>query len=147
LTKRLHYIKNEDVWETRFMAPRDMADGVYRCRLILVDRQGRPYQEEKSFIIDSRPPRLQASLSQTTAHAGETVTVKVKADSDTRRISARLYGALPVPVVWSAQEKTNLGHLRIPEGLPAGTYTIRITAEDFAHNASATEVAIEVPGG
>ncbi|PYT05130.1 MAG: hypothetical protein DMF60_12965, partial [Acidobacteria bacterium] len=78
------YIKSEDVWETRFIAPREMVDGVYHCRLVLVDRLGRAYQEDKSFVIDSRPPRLQASLNQTVAHAGEDLMVTVRADSDTR---------------------------------------------------------------
>lgn len=147
LVKRLEYLKDEDVWETRFIAPREMNDGVYYCRLILVDRQGRAYQEEKSFVIDSRPPRLQPSLSQTTARAGEDIAITVRADSDTRRIAARIFGALPVPIVWDAKAKANVGHLRIPAGLPSGTYTIQVTAEDFAHNASMTEIMIEVTGG
>jgi Ca-activated chloride channel homolog len=147
LTKRMIYIKNEDVWETRFIAPREMADGVYHCRLVLVDRQGRAYQEDKSFVIDSRPPRLQASLNQTVAHAGEELTVTVRADSDTRVIAARIFGALPVPVVWDPKGKANIGHLRIPAGLPSGTYTIQITAEDFAHNSSVVELVVEIVGG
>ncbi|HEY3136607.1 MAG TPA: VIT domain-containing protein, partial [Blastocatellia bacterium] len=56
LTKRMTYIRSENVWETRFVAPREMTDGVYHCRLVLVDKRGRAYQEEKSFVIDSRPP-------------------------------------------------------------------------------------------
>jgi Ca-activated chloride channel family protein len=146
LTRRLNYIKDEDVWQTRFIAPREMADGIYYCRLILVDRQGRAYQEDKSFIIDSRPPRLQASVSQTIARAGEDLTITVRADSDTRKIAARIFGALPVPVVWDNRAKANVGRLHIPAGLPSGTYTVQITAEDFAHNSSATELSIEVIG-
>ncbi|HEU4391188.1 MAG TPA: VIT domain-containing protein [Blastocatellia bacterium] len=147
LTKRLEYIKSEDVWETRFLAPADMTDGSYRCRLILVDRLGRAFQEEKSFVIDSRPPRLQASLDKKMAHAGETVVITVRADSDTRTIAARIYGALPVPVVWDAKMKANVGSLTIPAGLPSGSYTIQITGEDFAHNLNATEVTLDIVGG
>lgn len=146
LTKRLHYIKEDGLWETRFLAPRELSDGAYRCRLILVDRQGRAYQEEKSFIIDSRPPRLKASLNKGAARPAETVVITVKADSDTRHISARIFGALPVPILWDAKARANVGYLRIPAGLPPGTYMIRITAEDFAHNQSATEAAIQVMG-
>ena len=146
LTKRLTYIKSDDVWEMRFMAPREMADGVYHCRLLLVDRQGRAYQEEKSFVIDSHPPRLQASLNQDVAHAGEDLMITVRADSDTRVIAARIFGALPVAVVWDAKAKANIGHLRIPAGLPSGTYTIQVTAEDFAHNSSSVELMVEVIG-
>jgi Ca-activated chloride channel family protein len=147
LTKRMIYIKGEDVWETRFIAPREMADGVYYCRLLLIDRQNRAYQEEKSFVIDSRAPRLQAALNQTVARAGEDLIITVGADSDTRRIAARIFGASPVPVLWDGKAKTNVGRIRIPAGLPSGTYTIQITAEDFAHNSSATELTLEVLGG
>ena len=43
--------------------------------------------------------------------------------------------------------KANIGHLRIPAGLPSGTYTIQVTAEDFAHNSTVAEVMVEVIGG
>ena len=147
LTKRMTYIKSDDVWETRFLAPSEMADGVYHCRLVLVDRRGRAYQEEKSFVIDSRPPKLQASLNQTVARAGEDLVITVRADSDTRVIAARIFGSLPVPVVWDAKAKANIGYLRIPAGLPSGSYTIQVTAEDFAHNSSVVELVVEVIGG
>ena len=147
LTKQMVYLKGEDVWQTRFIAPREMADGVYRCRLILVDDKGRAFQEEKSFVIDSRPPRLQAETAEQRVRAGEDLAITVRADADTRRIAARIFGALPVPVVWDGKAKANVGYLRIPAGLPSGTYTIQITAEDFAHNSSATEITIEVVGG
>jgi Ca-activated chloride channel family protein len=124
-----------------------MSDGVYHCRLVLVDRQGRSYQEDKSFVIDSRPPRLNATLNQTLARAGEDLVITVKADSDTRVIAARMFGSSPVPVVWDAKAKANVGVIRIPGGLPSGTYTIRVTAEDFAHNSSETELTVEVLGG
>ena len=146
LTKRMTYIKGDDVWETRFVAPSEMVDGVYHCRLVLVDHQGRAYQEEKSFVIDSRPPRLQASLNQTVAHAGEDLMITVRADSDTRVIAARIFGSLPVPVVWDSKAKANIGHLRIPAGLPSGSYTIQVTAEDFAHNSSVVELVVQVLG-
>jgi len=146
LTSRMNYITGEDVWETRFIAPREMSDGSYRCRLILVDRMGRAYQEEKSFIIDSRPPKLQASLNQTIAHAGEDLIITVRADSDTRVIAARIFGSLPIPVLWDAKAKANIGHLTVPRGLPSGTYAVQVTAEDFAHNSSTTELIIEVLG-
>src|ERR1051325_8918093 len=116
LTKRMTYISGEGVWETRFVAPREMTDGVYYCRLLLVDKQGRAYQEQKSFVIDSRPPRIQAAVSHATAHAGEDLTITVRADSDTRTINARVFGAMPVPVVWDAKSKASVGRLRIPAG-------------------------------
>ncbi len=147
LTKPLTYLTDEDIWETRFLAPKDMPDGSHVCRLILTDRAGAVYQEEKSFVIDSRPPSIKASLVKTLAVAGETVEIVVQADSDTRTISARLFGTLPVRVVWDDKRKANIGRLRIPEGLPAGTYSVVVTAEDFAHNVSGTEITLGIVGG
>jgi Ca-activated chloride channel family protein len=55
-----------------------------------------------------------------------------------------MYGAQPVQLLWSAKEQTNMAKLRVPSGLVAGKYTLVISAEDFAHNQSSVEVAIEV---
>jgi Ca-activated chloride channel family protein len=146
LRKQLTYIKDENVWETRFIAPREMSDGVYFCRLVLIDKQGRAYQEEKSFVIDSHAPKLEATVSKLTARAGEELTLTVRADSDTRQIAARIFGAMPARIVWNNEAKANIGRLKIPSGLPSGTYTIQVTAEDFAHNSSITEMTIQVIG-
>ena len=72
--------------------------------------------------------------------------ITVRADSDTRVIAARIFGSLPVAVVWDGKAKANIGHLRIPAGLPSGSYTIQVTGEDFAHNSSAVELVVEVIG-
>ncbi|MBI4854549.1 MAG: VWA domain-containing protein [Acidobacteria bacterium] len=145
-TKELTYLKDEDVWETRFLAPKTMQDGSYNARLILIDKNNNSYEEEKSFIIDSRPPNLSAELSNKRIQAGRDLVVKVKADRDTRRIAARLFGAQPIAIVWDEKEKINRGLLHIPEGLPAGRYQLIITAEDFAHNSSNLELSLEVLG-
>ncbi|MGQ9897425.1 MAG: VIT and vWA domain-containing protein [Acidobacteriota bacterium] len=146
LTKPLTYLASEGVWETRFLAPKTMQDGRYRCRLILTGTGGQVFQEEKSFTIDSRPPQLRVITKPTTARAGEDLEVLVAADADTRRIAARLAGGLPVPVKWDAQRRINVGVLRLPPGLPAGRYVLLITAEDFAHNIASREVPLDVMG-
>jgi hypothetical protein len=76
--------------------------------------------------------------------AGEELIVKVSADSDTVRLFARIYGAQPVRLSWSPQDRTNVGKLRVPANLAAGRYTLTISAEDAAHNQSTAEVPIEV---
>jgi Ca-activated chloride channel homolog len=144
LTKSLHYLKKEECWQTRFLAPVEMEDGVYSVRLILRDRDGHVYRESKSFVIASKMPVLKARLEKSRVHAGETVRIFAQASQNARTITARLYGALPVALRWNATAKANAGEIVSPSDLPAGKYTIYITAEDIAHNIGTQEVALEI---
>jgi Ca-activated chloride channel family protein len=143
-TLPLKFLPGEKIWEVRFLAPAWMPDGSYRCRLLLTDRNGNGYQEEKSFVIDSHAPKLNARAGSQTVRAGDDVELRVGADSDTFRLVARMYGAKPVQLFWSNKEQTNIGSLRVPSGLATGRYTVVVSAEDFAHNQSSTEIQIEV---
>ena len=145
-TLPLKFLTAEKVWETRFLAPAWMADGSYRCRLLLTDADGNGYQEEKTFVVDSRAPKVKINLEKQMFHAGETINLKASADADTNRLHAKLYGAKPAQMFWSNREKANVGKLQIPESLASGKYTLTVTAEDFAHNQSSEEIQIEVVG-
>ncbi|MEW6731521.1 MAG: VIT and VWA domain-containing protein [Acidobacteriota bacterium] len=145
-TLPLKYLPVEDVWETRFFAPAWMPDGTYHCRLLLTDKTGNGYQEEKSFVIDSHPPKLKVQLPTQVVKAGDELLIRAAADRDTSRLIAKMYGAQPVELYWSQKEKINIGRLRIPAGLATGQYLLTVAAEDFAHNQSSVEIAIEVVG-
>lgn len=144
LTKPLHYIADEDVWETRFLAPKWMRDGTYECTLLLTDTDGNLYEEDKSFVIDSKPPAVTVRTDEEQYLPGEEIEVIVNADSDTRRIKVRLGKLLPV----EARYKTSLGAsravIRLPEEMPAGTYTLLVTAVDFARNTTVVETGVEI---
>ena len=144
LVKPLRYLPGEQIWQTRFLAPVDMADGTYQVHLIMRDREGRTYREAKSFVIASKPPVLRLSADRTSARPGETVQLRARASATTRTIVARLYGASPVDLRWDARVGMSTGLLTIPEGLPAGRYVIRVTAEDFAHNVASQELSFDV---
>ena len=145
-TLPLTFLQSEGVWEVRFFAPSWLPDGTYRCRLLMTDRDGNAYQETKSFVIDSHAPKLKVRLDNTTVRAGDDLTVRVSADSDTVRLFARMYGSQPAQLTWSRQEQTNVGKLRIAAGLATGRYTITVSAEDSAHNQSTAEIPIDVIG-
>jgi Ca-activated chloride channel homolog len=144
VTKPLRYLKDEDIWQTRFLAPSDLPDGVHTVRLILRDRDGHVVREEKTFVISSQPPIVRTTLSKSQVRAGEIITLNVRASQTTRRITARLYGAEPVVIHWSEDTKSNTGILPVPMSLPAGRYSIHVTAEDMAHNVSHQEVPLDV---
>jgi len=145
-TLPLKYVAGEGVWEVRFFAPAWMPDGTYRCRLLMTDKQGNGYQEEKSFVVDSRAPKLGLVAQSQTVRAGDELLVRVSADRDAMRIVAKMYGAAPVQLAWSEKEKVNVGRLRVPDGLASGQYTLTVSAEDFAHNQSSVEAQISVIG-
>jgi len=144
LTKSLRYLKEEDAWQTRFLAPPDMTDGTYNVRLILRDRQGRVYREAKSFVIASKAPVIRVQLAQTRVRAGATVHLRVQASASTRTLTARLSGAGPVWLHWNAGERANTGDILVPAQLPPGTYALQVIAEDMAHNMGTQEVHLEV---
>ena len=144
LTKSLRYLKQEDTWQTRFLAPVEMADGQYQVRLILRDRDGHVYRESKSFVIASKTPVLRARLEKPRVHPGEMIRIFAQASGNARTITARLYGAMPVALRWNTAAKANTGDIIVPAYLPPGKYTIHVTAEDIAHNVGTQEVALEV---
>ncbi len=144
LVKKLRYLGGEDTWQTRFLAPQDLADGTYQVRLLLRDRQGRVFRESKTFVIASKPPAVKVKLDRKQFHRGDAVRLQVSASDTTRTIVARMYGAAPAYLRWNAQMGSNTGELLVPASLPAGRYQVTVTAEDFAHNIGSGEVEIEI---
>ncbi len=144
LEKSLRYLEDEDVWQTRFLAPSDMTDGVYQVRLILRDKDGQVYRERKAFTIASKPPTVKVHLARTRFRAGESIPLAVNASENTRTLTARLEGLAPVALHWSREAAANTGQLALPSHLPAGNYVLTVTAEDVAHNLASAEVHIEV---
>jgi Ca-activated chloride channel family protein len=144
LVKELRFLKDEDIWQTRFLAPKDMTDGTYSVRLLLRDRQGRVFREAKTFVIASKPPVVRVQLDRNHFRRGESVHLRVNASQTTRTIVARMYGAAPVHLRWNTDMRTNTGDLVIPAHLAAGKYTLTVQAEDMAHNIGSQETSIEV---
>jgi Ca-activated chloride channel homolog len=144
LVKPLRYLKDEDAWQTRFLAPVDLQDGTHTVRLILKDREGRTYKESKTFVIASKPPLVRVKLDKQAFRRGEVLKVRASASASSRTVIARLYGALPVNLRWNEQAGTNYGELVVPAHLAAGKYKLTVTAEDMAHNIGAQEVTIDV---
>jgi Ca-activated chloride channel family protein len=144
LIKKLRYLPEEDVWQTRFLAPADMADGSYNVRLILGDRVGHVYRESKSFVIVSKPPVVRVKLEKKSFRRGEAVRLRASASGITRTVVARMPGVAPVQLRWNPQAGSNTGEFAVPQQLAAGRYLLTVTAEDIAHNIGSEEVPLEV---
>jgi Ca-activated chloride channel family protein len=144
LVKPLKFLPDEDVWQTRFLAPVDMADGTHTVRLVLRDKQGRAFRESKTFVIASKPPSVRVKLEKARFRRGETVRIKAGASETSRTVVARMYGVSPVNLRWNDSAKSNTGEFIIPTTLPVGRYSLTVTAEDFARNVGRQEVSLEV---
>ena len=144
LVKKLRYLKEEDTWQTRFLAPSDMPDGTHEVRLMLRDKEGRVFRESKTFVIASKPPSVKIRLDKTQFHRGETVRLRASASGSSRTVIARMYGVTPVNLHWSTASGANAADLVIPVPLPAGRYPLTVSAEDFAHNIGTQEVILEI---
>jgi Ca-activated chloride channel family protein len=134
LTKPLHYSPEEDVWETRFLAPASMSDGRYHVDLYLTDEDGTVYSEQKEFTVDSKPPSLKLELESGKWRPGQTMELKIYADADTRSIVVRVGGLMPVSARWDDAAKANVARISLPADMPAGLHHIKISAVDFARN-------------
>ena len=144
LMQKLRYLSNEDTWQTRFFAPKDMQDGTYSVRLVLRDRAGHTYREAKTFVIASKTPVVQIRMDQKRYRRGQVLDLRVAASQSTRTLVARLEGAAPVGLKWDAKAGVNTGQLFIPEQMIPGTYRLTVTAEDIAHNMGSQGVDIEI---
>jgi Ca-activated chloride channel family protein len=144
LVQKLRYLPDEDTWQTRFFAPKDMQDGTYSVRLVLRDRGGHTYREAKTFVIASKTPVVQIRLDQKRYRRGQILDLKVSASQSTRSLVARLEGAAPIGLKWDPKAGANTGQLSIPEQMIPGTYRLTVTAEDIAHNMGSQGVDIEI---
>ena len=144
LVKKLRFLPDERMWQTRFLAPSDMRDGTYQVRLIMRDRAGRAYREAKSFVIASKPPVIQIRLDQKRYRRGQALELKVSASHSTRTLLARLEGVAPVGLRWDARAGANVGQLMIPEQMIPGIYRLTVTGEDVAHNIGSQGVDLEI---
>jgi Ca-activated chloride channel homolog len=144
LVQELRYLPQDNIWQTRFLAPIDMRDGTYDVRLILRDKLGHTYRESKSYVIASTPPTVQIRLDRTRFHRGDAIALRVNASQSTRTLVARMEGANSTFLHWDSQAGANTGQIVVPGDLPVGTYPLTVTAEDIAHNTGSQEVQIEV---
>jgi len=144
LVQKLRYLEDQDIWQTRFLAPGDMQDGTYTVRLVLRDASGNVYRESKTFVIASTPPVIRVKLDQKRVRRGQVLELKVAASSNTRALVARFAGAPPVELKWDAKTGASIGQLVIPDQTIPGIYKLTVTGEDIAHNIATQGVDVEI---
>jgi Ca-activated chloride channel family protein len=140
----LDFLPAAGVWQTRFFVPGDVPDGTHRCLVLLRDRAGQLFREEKSFVIDSVAPAARWLNPVAEARPGAALALRVDAPPDTRTLTASLEGAGRVALRWDAAAGCCTGTLVLPPGSPPGGRRLTLLAEDIAHNVYRKDYAVRI---
>src|SRR5208283_1966412 len=76
LTQDLGYDDMSESWMTRFLVPKDVSDGEYEVRVVIVLRGGEVKTATVRYTIDSRAPQVDVTAKP----AGDGVDVRVLCD-------------------------------------------------------------------
>ncbi len=141
----LRPLRDEGVFEARFLAPPWVPEGRHPVRLYLRSGAGERFVVEETMVLDGTAPTVRLVADPGPLVAGSRLALRVFADQDTRHLSARLEGGAPVVLRYRSGGHFSEAELPIPE-LPRGRVRLVVEAEDHAHNRSSTVFELEVAG-
>ena len=135
LVKRLRWDHMREHWSARFLVPRDVDDGLYKIRILVVDRDGKRRWKTVEYRIDGAAPEFEAWLSAY-ATPDELLTIEVDPFEPVVEVVAWLPGldATPIRLTLDTETGTYRGTLRMPPVFPEDGVTIRIQVRDRARN-------------
>jgi Ca-activated chloride channel family protein len=145
VTQDLAYDATSESWMTRFLVPKDVADGTYEVRTVIELLDGTVNVAACSYTIDSRAP--QVDVDAKTAVDG--VDIRVLSDEPALEVRVASVDDLRnvLLLTGDSDKSTFRGHL----GLKAGHHRLRIVVADAARNESTREIEVNVasrgPGG
>jgi Ca-activated chloride channel family protein len=138
LVKDLTYDVQSERWQVRFLVPKEVADGVYKARVLIVKKDGEVELAEVPYTIDSTAPEFSAEVSAT---AGG-VEILVSTAEPARQVTAALQSDPRVRLTL-----TDVGNHLVFKGflpLPAGLHAVRVVVADKARNESDQLLPCEV---
>jgi Ca-activated chloride channel family protein len=148
-----------DCWTSRFLVPREVADGEYEILIALERRGGRVDYQEVPFTVDSSAPIIQAALLPgRLLTVGDVISVEVRviqpapAQATTAVLPEEIkFVRIHLPDGRSvrmspSQADENLWtfHFRIRDYLGSGEFLILVEAVDQANNSTFEELEFEV---
>jgi Ca-activated chloride channel family protein len=125
LTQDLAWDEPSEQWLTRFLVPKEVADGTYEIPVSIVRADGRVEASVVSYTIDSAEPGFEVFTEA--RPGGSLVRVLVDEPALEARVGS---GAAPIALTPSADRLTFEGF--VP--LAAGEHTLRVVVADRARN-------------
>jgi Ca-activated chloride channel family protein len=157
LTLDLKYSAQSELWEGRFLVPKDVRDGTYQILVFITDAFGVASQTTATYEIDSQAPAITigTTIEETTAE-GTHVRLSVSADEAIREVRTSGVGFTTQRISAHSLTRCTLqGCLLSKTGknessglllLKPGVHVLRVVVTDEARNETVREVTISVPG-
>jgi Ca-activated chloride channel family protein len=138
-TQDLAYDSMSESWMTRFLVPKDVADGTYEVRVVIVLADGTVNVATAHYTIDSRSPEVDVD----TVPAADGVDVRVLCDEAALEVRVAPIDDVRAAVSLTAagDKQSFRGHVR----LTPGRHRLRIVVADAARNETEREVEVDVP--
>ncbi len=134
LVKRLQWDDVRGQWNVRFLVPRDVADGLYEIRVLIVHVDGHMEWRTIEYYIDGTAPEFEASIPAT-AVAGETIDISV----DPYETVAEVLVVGPgfengLALTLDLDSGLYVGKVTLPVRFPEGPVVLRVVVRDKARN-------------
>lgn len=135
LIKPLRHDAIRGRWAVRFLVPRDVPDGQYRSRVLIVHADGRRQWKSVPYAIDSTAPELEV-IADELAIPGEDFRIEVDPLEPVREVTVELVGHPGTRVRLTLDPVTgrHLGRLRVPGHVSQEILTLKVIARDLARN-------------
>ena len=138
LVEDLTWDESRERWRVRFLVPKDVVDGVYEAKVLVVHADGEVELATARYTIDSMAPDLEALA--TTVAGGVTIRVTARDGLVLGSVVAAVVGMPSVRIDLVRQDDGSwLGVLL----LPVGRHEVRIVGADGARNEGELMLAVE----
>jgi Ca-activated chloride channel family protein len=138
LVKDLAWDANAEVWTVRFLVPKDVPDGLYAAKVVIVRADGSVELAEARYRIDSLAPDFEVEIID--APGGVMLRVSTQGGVGVVTVALASNPRVRLTLVRGADGTTFEGYLALPEG----AHQLRVVAADTARNEADTVVAVEV---
>lgn len=137
LTKDLEWDSHDETWKVRFLVPKDVIDGVYTAKVVIVRADGSIELAKAKYTIDSAEPDFLVTMTQTDAG----VIVRVTASAG---VTAVQLGGVTDPTLRVTFTQVGPHEFEAVLPLAAGRHSLRIVAADSARNEADQVFDVEV---
>jgi Ca-activated chloride channel family protein len=135
LVKRMDFDTIRSHWSVRFLVPRDVEDGVYVIRVLIVHHDGRHEWKEIEYTIDGTEPEFDTLIADL-AVPGEDLHLEVDPFEQVRSVRAYVLGqpGIKVKLEIDPDSGTYVGALSLPDNFDAMDLVVRVVVRDRARN-------------